>query len=318
MKNEARKHHYISQFYLKGFGKSGSKNPQITTINLRDKKYFTTTSNNLASIRDFNRINVPDLKADSVETALSEFEYKAADAIREIHKTKTFEGENRALVLQLIAMFHSRNPAQRENTRDFMGRVFKTSSSILQRHDAEFRNKTEELASILGADTGKMTTEELNQFIFEKTKLELSNEYHLHTESIFIESIFNALNHRKWTLVQSSEQTGPIITSDNPVILTWNNPDSVPAFYRHSPGHAMPNTTVYFSLSQHLALIGTFDNNDAIMPPSEKLIAASNTMNIIYAHNQIYSPNFHFRLLDTNENIQDGDWLKKNFGITKK
>jgi hypothetical protein len=133
------------------------------------------------------------------------------------------------------------------------------------------------LASKLVSYTSTITTDELNQFIFEKTKLELSTEYHLHTESIFIESIFNALSHRKWTLVQSSEQTGPIITSDNPVILTWNNPDSVPAFYRHSPGHAMPNTTVYFSLSQHLALIGTFDNNDTVLPPNEKLIAASNT-----------------------------------------
>jgi hypothetical protein len=318
MGNEARRHHYISQFYLKGFGKSGLKNPPITVINLHDKKYFTTTSNNLASIRDFNRINVPDLKADAIESALSDFEYKAAGAIREIHKTKKFEGESRALVLQLIAMFHSRNPAQRENTRDFMSRIFQTSSNILQRHDAEFKNKTEELASTLGADTSKMTTAELNQFIFEKTKLELSNEYHLHTEFIFIESIFNALNHRRWTLVQSSEQTGPIITSDNPVILTWNNPESVPALYRHSPGHAMPNTTVYFSLSQHLALIGTFDNNDATMPPNERLIAASNTMNIIYAHNQIYSPNFHFRLLNKNETIQDGDWFKGEFNLTKK
>lgn len=69
MKNEARRHHYISQFYLRGFGKSGPKNPPITVINLRDKKYFITTSNNLASIRDFNRINVPNLKADTVETA---------------------------------------------------------------------------------------------------------------------------------------------------------------------------------------------------------------------------------------------------------
>jgi hypothetical protein len=143
MKNEARKHHYISQFYLKGFGKSGSKKPPITVTTLHDKKYFTTTSNNLASVRDFNRINVPDLRADYVETALSEFEYKAANAIREIHTTKKFEGENRTLVLQLIAMFHSRNPTQRENIKDFMGRVFKTSSSILQRHDAEFRNTTE-------------------------------------------------------------------------------------------------------------------------------------------------------------------------------
>lgn len=38
MKNESRKHHYISQFYLKGFGKTGFKNPPITVINLPDKQ----------------------------------------------------------------------------------------------------------------------------------------------------------------------------------------------------------------------------------------------------------------------------------------
>lgn len=72
MKSESRKHHYISQFYLKGFGKTGSKNPPIVVLDLNDKKHFTTTSNNLANIRDFNRISLPNLKADAVETALSD------------------------------------------------------------------------------------------------------------------------------------------------------------------------------------------------------------------------------------------------------
>lgn len=54
MKNLSRRHHYISQFYLKGFAKLGSKNPPITVINLKEKKYFKTTAKNIASIRDFN------------------------------------------------------------------------------------------------------------------------------------------------------------------------------------------------------------------------------------------------------------------------
>jgi hypothetical protein len=318
MKNVARKHHFISQFYLKGFAeKDGSKNPRMSVLNLKNKKTFKATAKDIAYVKDFNLINIPGVKADVVESMLSNFESKAAKAIREVHKTNKFEGENRLLILELMAMFTSRNPGRRENTTDFMSKVFEKSSAILLRHDDEFRKITEDFATKLGADVSKMSVNELNHFLFEKTKLKLSNEYHLHTESKFIETIFSALNHRKWTLVQSSEQTGPIITSDNPVILTWNNPESVPAFYRHSPGHAMQNTTVYFSLSQHLALIGTFDNNDTTLQPNERLIAASNTMNIIYAHNQIYSPNFHFRLLDIYENIQDGNWLKDEFKLAK-
>jgi len=319
MKNEARRHHYISQFYLKGFGKIPAKNPQITVINLDKKNYFVTTANNLANIRDFNRINVPNMRADAIEKILSDFETKAADAIREVQKTKLFEGDNSLLILELMAVFTSRNPGRRENTTDFMSRIFETTSATILRYDAEFKRTTEDLAAKLGADVDKMSTHELNHFLFEKTQLKLSNEYHLQTESKYIETIFITLTQRKWVLVQASEQTGPIIASDNPVILCWNNSDKVPAFVRNSPGHAMQNTAVFFALSQHLLLIGVYDDSDnVVLPPNESLVAHYNTISINSSNKQIYVPNFDFRIVTTNEGIQDGHWLKGKVNLTKK
>jgi hypothetical protein len=319
MPKEARRHHYISEFYLNGFTYRDGKAKKLIALNRQENNYFTPTAKNLANVRDFNSINIPGMKADAVETILSDFETKAAVAIQEVHTARKFEGENRLLILELMAMFTSRNPNRRENTNGFMSEVFKKSTTILLNHDSELRRLSEDLATKLGAkESSKMSAQELNNFIHDKTKLELSKEYYLHTESIFIQSIFNALAHRKWVLVQASEQTGPIITSDNPLILCWNDPESVPAFHRESPGHAMQNTTVYFSLSQHLSLVGTFDGEEIIAPPNEALVAINNTMHIIHAYNQVYLPTFDFRLLTKDHGIQDGHWLKTEYKITKK
>jgi hypothetical protein len=319
MGKTARRHHYISEFYLNGFTYRDGKAKKLVALNRQENNYFTPTAKSLANVRDFNSINIPRMKTDAVETILSDFETKAAVAIQEVHATRKFEGESRLTILELMAMFTSRNPSRRENTKGLMSEVFKKSATILLNHDSELRKLSEDLATKLGAkDSSKMSPHELNTFIHDKTKLELSTEYYLHTESIFIQSIFNALAHRKWTLVQSSEQTGPIITSDNPLIVCWKDPESVPLFYRESPGHGMKNTTVYFSLSQHLSLVGTFDGEEIIAPPNETLVAVNNTVHLMHAYNQIYLPSFDFRLLTRDHTIQDGHWLKKEYKIIKK
>jgi hypothetical protein len=310
MKNESRRHHYISQFYLKGFAKHGSKNPQITVINKHEKRHFKTTSKNLASIYDFNRIEIEGVQPDAFENELAKFESKAAHAMRSLHKNKKFEGENRVLILELIAMFAIRNPSIRNNIAGFLTNVKKTSLLTLLRSKPELKEGLILLIQKVKPEKrDNISDDDIKKFVDEDIIININTAYHLHTESVMIETILNLLNKRKWTLLQSPGNPHPFITSDMPVVLCWENPEEVPAMYRFHPGFGLPNTVVYFPLSQNLALIGKFDGEDVIAPPNETLVAASNTMQIMHAKNQLYMPHTDFDFLTTNEGIQKGKRL---------
>ena len=60
MSNTARNHHYVPQFYLKGFSDPNLQNEQLHVIDKVDRRHFVTNPRNIASQRDFNRINLPD------------------------------------------------------------------------------------------------------------------------------------------------------------------------------------------------------------------------------------------------------------------
>lgn len=52
----ARAHHFISQCYLKGFTRNGSKKSKLFVIGLEQLRSFETRPENVAHRRDFNRI----------------------------------------------------------------------------------------------------------------------------------------------------------------------------------------------------------------------------------------------------------------------
>lgn len=64
MRNTARNHHYVPQFYLKGFPDPNLQNEQLLVIDKVDRRHFVTIPRNIASQRDFNRINLPDHSLD--------------------------------------------------------------------------------------------------------------------------------------------------------------------------------------------------------------------------------------------------------------
>ena len=52
----ARHHHYLSQCYLKGFTKGGSKKSKLKVFDLRNKKIFETIPRNVGGIRSIVRV----------------------------------------------------------------------------------------------------------------------------------------------------------------------------------------------------------------------------------------------------------------------
>ena len=114
----ARHHHYLSKFYLKGFTKGRAKKSKLTVIDFIFKKNHSKQCQEmLGGVRDFNRINLKGVDQNILESALSDFETKAATALKNIEKKHKFDGENKTLILTLIGLIAIRSPHQREHWR---------------------------------------------------------------------------------------------------------------------------------------------------------------------------------------------------------
>src|SRR4051794_11949934 len=117
----ARLHHYIPRCYLKGFAASRSKNGKLLVIDGRTKKTFVTTSRNIAAEKDFNRLDIPGVPPDALESSMSKFETELDRALERIILSGTFRNtDDRAIVFNFIALLSVRNPRWRETMRRTM------------------------------------------------------------------------------------------------------------------------------------------------------------------------------------------------------
>jgi hypothetical protein len=128
--SEARKHHFIPQSYLKRFGDLVGKNYQVQTIDMLTKKTFPTNVENVASRRDYYRIESGDDPL-YVEKFLGTIEGKANLAIEYIEKNgKLPVGEDYDYLINFIACLAARVPQKRAMVEKFNIEVVEKTLAI--------------------------------------------------------------------------------------------------------------------------------------------------------------------------------------------
>lgn len=310
MTKEARHHHYLSQCYLRGFTKSGGKKSKLCVIDIRNKKHFETNTRNVGGIRDFNRIEIEGLPADTLEMDLSHFEGMVATSLRNVEKNKLFAGEDKENILNLIALLAIRSPEMRENWRQFNEKVCKRVMSLSLATKERWDSQTAQMKEKGYSDEPEVSYEQIKAFHDnDEYTVELKKEAHIQMELTGIEAILPTLFNRKWVLILATDETGPFITTDNPVILTWNNPESIPPLYRRSPGHGMRDTEILFPLSRNMILLGAFDGNEGVLEGNNELVATLNSKMLSFTYKQIYAPKMNFNFYNKANEIIDGTKL---------
>lgn len=308
----ARHHHYLSQFYLKGFTKGKAKKSKLVVIDLKQKKSFETIPRNVGGMKDFNRIDMEGVDQNFIEKELSEFESKAATALKKLEATKDFTGEIRDLTLNLIALVAVRSPQRREHMRKFEAKVLEQAMSLTlaskERWDAHIKQIQKENPEYVC----DVTYEEVKEFFQSKEyKIEVAREHHIHMEMVQVNTILPLLGERNWYLAESTKETGPFITCDNPVSLSWTKPEDIPPIYRSSPGFGLKGTQVFFPVSQDLVLIGEFDQDGWVVEATEELVALCNSTVLNNVYNQIYTPKTKFKFYGKNGEIMEGNRILK-------
>jgi len=310
----ARHHHYLSQCYLRSFTGGGSKKSKLTVIDIQGRRHFETIPRNVGGIRDFNRIEAEGVDPNHLEHALAEFEGAAATALKKIDEGAPFDGEPKTLILNLVALLAIRSPEMREHWRQYQAnlaeRIMDLALASKERWESQVKRMKEAGIEVNDA----VTYEEIKEFHEGKEyDIEVAREHHIRMEFVGVEAILPFLAQRKWLLVRSTDESGPFITTDNPVNLTWKEPDKVPALFRHSPGYGMRDTQVYFPLSRNVALVGEFDGHEGEITGTKELVSLLNTKMLMFAYKQVYAPKLAFWFRGRAHELVEGRQLLRYF-----
>lgn len=307
----SRHHHYLSQCYLKGFTQGNSKKSKLTVIDLKESKIFETTPRNVGGMRDFNRVEIEGVDPEIIEKTQSEFESKVAKALKELPETLDFSGETKDLILELIGMLAVKSPEMREQLSKPLIQIAKMKMAMTM----ETKERWESQIAQVKADTGEDISngkayEEMKAFVEgQEYDITVKREHQIHMELIGMQQVTELLHMRNWTLVKAGGGSGEFITTDNPVSLTWYNPDQVPQFM--SPGFGLRDTMVYFPVSKNLALVGEFDRDDAVTEANKPLVAILNSKIIANSYQRVFAAKNNFNYVAKGGEISKGSTLAK-------
>lgn len=263
----------------------------VLVHDLQKKKAYETNTRNVCAQRDFMRFEAKDRKPDWLEEEFSKLESVAMEAIREVIKTKDFDGKNRNSILNLMALLAVRSPEQRENMRQFHERVARGVMNLVLADKERWQSEVEQLEEATGQPP-LVTYEEAKEF-HERGEytIEIPRERHIQTEVDLYKTLLQFLGERKWTLYLVPGDYGEFVTTNRPVVIAYTHPEKVPPFLRHSPGFGLKDTEVYFPLTKHAFLIGRWDGEEkaTVNSVDQPFVGVMNNLMIQHSYGLVLS-----------------------------
>ena len=318
MSNVARNHHYVPQFYLRGFLDPNLQGEGLHVIDKINRRHFVSTPRRVAQKRDFNRINIPDHAMDEIESRLAQIERQAADVLRDIAQNATLpQNRDMDVLVVFVGILAVNNPQIRdslinideENTRQ-------TMQSVVESREA-YESRTQEIG-------------EENSIPYEKAKAFFESENYTIEDpgGYYLARVFDALNrvvlpffeNMQWSLVIAEDGANDFICSDRPVFL-FRNVDLIPCpqpAYTITPsGLILPNETasagfavehleLTMPVNPRMAIYATTPGNPSPIEYGDQMtIACINKRTMDAAARQIYFSNLDFKFLE-GETIKSG------------
>jgi hypothetical protein len=254
----ARRHHYVPQCYLKGFAKDPDK-PQLFVIDGKEQRTFCTSPANVAAERDFNRIEVEGYAHDALENAFSGFEGDVSRALDRIIASRSISNtEDRAYLLNLMAIISIKNPRHRESWRGIQEQIAKRimdlATATPERWAAQVRRGKAE--GYIEPDAPE-DDRRMRDFIeADQYKITVPTDRHIALEMQAFETVLSFFFRRQWVLFRAPAGSTGFVTSDHPICLMWSDPAQRGKF--HPPGHGLPRTQLLFSISKRACHHGSF------------------------------------------------------------
>ncbi|MGM4915543.1 DUF4238 domain-containing protein [Rhizobium sp. 768_B6_N1_8] len=298
-------HHFIPQFYLRGFSDAVVKRKaQVFVFDQSTKKSFRTLVRNIGARRNFFRIEAEGFDPNHVEDGMAEIEGEIAPRLAEVIETKSFPSDDHfTSVMLLMGNVAVRNPRFRSMLEDLHIQVasgmIRMSLQDKDRYHDSIRQAREGGAPIRD-DIGY---EDMKGFIDRgEYRIAIDQTYLIGLELDAVPTIVEQLARRSWALA-SAPAGSTFTTCDDPVVLAWaDGKDQGP----YSPGFGLEGTIVMFPISPELALIGLFVKQPPNRAFRRDQVADMNTSMAKNATKQLYARDGEFELHTRTESYTRG------------
>jgi len=255
MQNQAKNHHYIPRFFLKGF----SADDKRLWLFDRYKKEFRLQ--NIANIASENKLYTYKIngKEENLEDVFSQAEGYASSILRKIINKEQITGQEKADLAMFIALMYVRVPDSKKRIEEGSEKVYKKYNQIV------FSNR-EWVKRVAKAKQPNITEKEINEVIeFAKDGKRYYVDFPpnhwlgiMLNTSLEVARIFTLTD---WFIFFSNKKYA-LITSDNPVTLipSTNHPST------RGFGLVTPGARKIFALTSNIGLaMGNMNRNSQIV-----------------------------------------------------
>ncbi len=294
-----KKHHFLPQFYLKGFQILGDgKIPRVYIFEKWQKgKSFISAVEDAACEIDYNTIiNSSGQKDRSlVETKLSRIEGKQAELIKRITTNENIEKVDLPELSFLLLLMRCRVPSVKNYIENSLKDVVRSTANILQRQ-GKFPPPPVEIVKIIGEGGNPFDVIEIK--IFNEKILRHMFDMAMNQEGL------NLLSAMNFSLVKAQENHY-FITSDAPVALY------VPKYEDRRPygvGFCDKEVEITFPLNKKYLLLASWQENKPFFYATPTDVIEYNRRTVIMAQNYVYasSDNNVSNLIDKFNNFNAG------------
>lgn len=252
---EARKHHFISRFLLRGFAVPEEDDGRLFVFDRTRNIVFQSSPAKSGHRRDYNRVDKeahPDPLV--VESFYAKIESRAAPALRQMRTTRSLPPRAEAAkVLDLVAIHLIRTPRFRRWMEGkffevFERKILEMGRNVPGRRRFARKQREYDMPEDCLTPEGFIARMKSGDFCIETDdnwKIALARQW----LPIFVD----VLRSRHWLMMQFPTTFEPLIICDAAVgLLAVGKPGPKPV------GLALPNTIIYLPISTRLALVGVY------------------------------------------------------------
>lgn len=204
---EPRKHHYVPQFYLRGFSEDGDSIYQIVKVKQREAQssLYRTAIRDTAAVRDYHRLDYEEADdPNAIERELANLEGQLANGLDAALERGTENPEVRQLLTLLVSSLLMRVPRRKSHIEQLLRESVRGTGLMMERR-GEFPQAPEGLKEALS---------------FSNLRINISNwiciayMFQVACDPQLL-GLLGAMHHSIWRTVGDDE----LLTSDNPISL---------------------------------------------------------------------------------------------------
>lgn len=315
--SDAVNHHFIPQFYLRGFSDAADKRKaQVFVFDQSTRKSFRTLVRNIGARRNFFRIDAEGFDPNHVENGMAEIEGEIAPRLAEVIEMKSFPSDDHFKSLMLLmANVAVRNPRFRAMLEDLHIKVASGMMKMSLQHKDRYEHSIRQARQDGVPIRGDLSYEDMKAFIDSGNyKVAIDQTYLIGLELDAVPTVVDQMARRSWAFASACAGS-TFTTCDDPVVLAWaDGKDRRP----YSPGFGLEGTIVMFPISPELAMIGLFRRQPLNRFFRRDQVANMNTSMAKNATMQLYSRDGEFELHTRTEPYTRGKDLAAALGRQEK